>query len=392
MNNFEINMKTRVIFGKDTHLNVGAEVRKYADSCLIVDDGMPFLKPLTDVVKASLEENGVKWYEFSEITPNPPLTTCRRAMEMIKANGIGFVLAIGGGSTMDAGKFIASQVTTEENLINMSYGWQPEVLVPLPHACISTLSGTGSEADGCAMIVDDTVNPPIKHMVWSLRMCCDFAIINPELTYTLPKKQTAAGGMDIMSHCWETYMVENPNEDLSDYFLAGIVKTVLKYVPICLEDPTNYQARANLCLSANACMNPSFMYSGSANYWICHAMENPITTQFHGTHGQTLGYITLAYVRYCYEHNINTTKLIKWAVECMGAEYDFFEPARTILAGADNLEAWLKKVGLATRLSEVGIDYEKDNDQLRLCAEACVNAGTCRFSVDEVMDIYALVK
>ncbi len=387
MNNFEINMKTRVIVGKGTHKTVGKEVKKYADACLIVDDGGPYLAAILADVKESLETEGIRYMEWSKVRPNPLYSAVLDAKQVILDNDLKFVLAVGGGSTMDTGKFLAVQAVTDYDCTQLTYGVTIDV-TPLPHGCISTLSGTGSEADMCAMIVDDRVEPNFKHTVFSSHMFCDFAIINPELTYSLPARQTAAGAMDIMSHSWETYFVENPNEDLSDYYIEGIDKTVMKYAPIAIKDPTNYQARANLCLAANMIMMPCLAYSGSASYWVVHGLENPITTQFRKTHGETLGIITLAYVKWCHAHGKNIKKLTKWATEVMGAEMDYFTPEDTLLAGCEKLAAWLKSVGLSTTLEEYGLG---DAD-LTPCAKAVVKAGSTGLDFDTVMEIYSYAK
>lgn len=390
MNNFTDSQKTNVIFGKDTHKTVGEEIKKYGNSCLIVHDSGAYLTNILADVRESLEKNGISYYEMGDVKPNPRLSYCMEGVKTVRERPVDFILAVGGGSVMDTAKFIAVQTNMEESLFVNRDIYTPYPVIP--HGVVSTLGGTGSEQSLCAMVVDDSLEVPEKAGLYNVGFFFDFAIINPEFAYTLPPKMTACGAMDILSHCWEVYFAPiNGNEIMEGYF-EGIVKAVLKEGLKAMEEPTNYDARANLNLAAIMAMSNTKPAAGEMGDWVCHHMENPVTVTFKRTHGEILSIITDAWVRYAWK--LNVPKFVRWAVCCMGARlYD--NPEDTVMEGLRNLEDWQKHMGLPTRFGEIGIHVE----DLKGCAENAMKiSGTGKagaysaFDVDMVMDVYRLAQ
>lgn len=388
MNNFYDSQKTNVIFGRDTHKEVGKEIRKYGSSCLIVHDGGAYLNKILADVRASLQENGVSYYEMGDVKPNPRLSYCMQCVETVREKPVDFILAVGGGSVMDTAKFIAVQANAKESLMqNMS----AESAV-IPHGVVSTLGGTGSELSLCAMVVNDGLEVPEKVGLYNFGFFFDFAIINPEFAYTLPAKMMACGAMDIMSHCWEVYFAPNHGNELAEGYFEGIVRAVLKAGPVAKENPTDYDARANLNLAAIMAMSNTKPAAGEMGDWVVHHMENPITVTFRRTHGEILGILTDAWVKYAWKSN--PSKFVRWAVNCMGARvYD--NPEDTVMEGLANLQAWQKRMGLPTTLGEIGIKAE----DCALCAQNAMKvSGTGRagaysaYDAETVMKIYHLAQ
>ena len=334
MNNFADSQKTNVIFGKDTHKTVGEEIKKYGNSCLIVHDSGAYLANILADVRESLEKNGISYYEMGDVKPNPRLSYCMEGVKTVRERPVDFILAVGGGSVMDTAKFIAVQTNMEESLFVNRDIYTPYPVIP--HGVVSTLGGTGSEQSLCAMVVDDSLEVPEKAGLYNVGFFFDFAIINPEFAYTLPPKMTACGAMDILSHCWEVYFAPiNGNEIMEGYF-EGIVKAVLKEGLKAMEEPTNYDARANLNLAAIMAMSNTKPAAGEMGDWVCHHMENPVTVTFKRTHGEILSIITDAWVRYAWK--LNVPKFVRWAVCCMGARlYD--NPEDTVMEGLRNLDS-----------------------------------------------------
>ncbi|MCI8376830.1 MAG: iron-containing alcohol dehydrogenase [Lachnospiraceae bacterium] len=390
MNNFYDSQKTNVIFGKDTHKAVGEEIKKYGSSCLIVHDGGDYLKDILTDIRSSLEENGVSYYEMGDVKPNPRLSYCRECMNTLREKPVDFILAVGGGSVMDTAKFIAVQTNMEESLFENRDIFTPYPVIP--HGVVSTLGGTGSEQSLCAMIVDDSLEVPEKVGLYNLGFFFDFAIINPEFAYTLPPKMMACGAMDILSHCWEVYFAPiNGNEIMEGYF-EGIVRAVLKEGLVAKEEPTNYEARANLNLAAIMAMSNTKPAAGEMGDWVCHHMENPVTVTYKRTHGEILSIITDAWVKYAWKSN--APKFVRWAVNCMGAHlYDNQED--TVMEGLQRLEDWQRRMGLPTRFRDIGLEAE----DLQGCAKNAMKiSGTGKagaysaFDVDMVMEVYRLAQ
>lgn len=388
MNNFTILQKTKLIFGKDTVKQVGSEIKKYGNSCLIVHDGGTYLKDLLDDVKNSLKEEGIEYFELSNVCANPLLSTANQGIEICKKNNVEFVLAVGGGSAMDTAKYIAVATNCPFPAIEYNLGTKSTHNI-LHHGCISTLSGTGSEFSNCAMIVNDSVDPVVKAKLLNSDFFNDFAIVNPELNYSLPPKQTACGAVDIISHCLEVYLIDDDTVELSDYYFEGIIKTVLRNAPLAYANPTNYDARANLCIASNLAMVPNMSTAGSFRDWPVHGFENNVTARYHRTHGEILGILTPAYIKWCYENDILINKLVRWSVECMGVKEDYYHPKETILAGVSEFEKWLKSMNLPIHFSDIDIDYE----DLDACAEISAPAGNIsKLTKEQIKEIYKLAK
>lgn len=388
MNDFTIVQKTKLIFGKEKEREVGREVKAYSDKYLIVHDGGAYLKELLETVRTSLRENDVEYVELGNVKANPLLSTAEEGMRLVREHDLGFVLAVGGGSVMDTGKYIAVGTYCPFPAIEYKLSTVSDHKI-LPHGCISTLSGTGSEFSNCAMIVDDHQDPVIKAKLLSSAFFNDFAIVDPELNYSLPAKQTACGAMDMISHCLENYLTDDDSVEIGDYYLEGIIRTALKYAPVAIKEPRDYTARANLCIASNLAMTPNMSIGGNKRDWAIHGIENNVTARYHKTHGEMTGVMTLAYLRWCLEKGRMERRLVKWAHDCMGVQNDVYRPKLTIERGIKASETWLQEVGLATRLSDLDINP----DDLKDIAEISAPAGNLsKLSPSEIMEIYELAR
>lgn len=382
--NFDLTQKTHILFGAGEENNVGALVAGYSDSCLVVNDGGSYLTQLLERVFDSLRKAGVQIYELSGVKANPLVSKAYEGVALVREKQIGFVLAVGGGSVMDTAKFIAYASYCTDDPLQLA----PDTVVAhrvLPHGTIVTLSGTSSECSNCAMIIDDNHEPNVKYALANTALYFDFSIVDPELTYSLPPKQTAAGAMDAISHALEVYLGQYDPHPLMEGYMEGVIKTVLEYGPKALAEPRDYQTRTFLSLAVMMAYNDNLSNGGIPQDWGGHAVENPITTLFNGTHGVTLGIVTPAFLRYVWPRN--PRPFVNFAVRCMGVDPAGKDEAAIVEAGAAALEDWLRTMKLPTRLSEIGLKAE----QLEQCAELAVPAGEVyRLNKDEVMDLYRL--
>lgn len=387
INNFEFYNKTRLIFGKDTETEVGKNVKQYSDKCLVHYDGGDHMKPILDRVRKSLTEAGVEIIELGGVEPNPKLSLIRKGIELCKEEDIGFVLAVGGGSVMDSAKFIAFGIHHPGDV------WTYQSFTPVdwdvvPMGCISTLPGTGSEFSQVSMVVNDEGEYDVKALFGHPTIKFDFAIINPELFYTLPAKQTAAGAFDIIAHLTENYFGSTTNADAYEGYIFTGVNTVIRNVKNALANPTDYDARANLALAS--IMPMSFLTSGVVPDMCVHNIEKPMTTTYKQTHGEMLGILTIAWMKYCYKRDL--PKFTSFAVQCMGAKMNYENPEETILEGIDRLEKFVADIGLATRLSQVGITSD---EKFGFCADIGLFhdrnntiGNVSKLTYDQILEVY----
>ena len=255
----------------------------------------------------------------------------------------------------------------------------------LPHGAVVTLAGTGSELSAAAMIADDLTDKTEKLCLAHEALCFDFSIVNPELTYTLPAFQTAAGAMDIVSHCMDAYFNDITDAPLMDAYFEGVIRTVMKEAVTALKEPRNYNARANLSLAAMMAWSDNMAVLGTPRDWGAHHCEVNVTTTFNRTHGETLAVITPAWMKYTYKKNIE--KYTKWAINCMGVNMDCYDSERTISNGIRRLEDWIRQIGLPLHLSEMGVTLEAIDKAE--CAKNSSPAGfVYQLSQNEIAEIY----
>lgn len=393
LNNFNYKVKTELIFGKDADAQVGEAVARYGKKCMIHYDGGAYIEPLICKVKESLQAAGVEVIELSGVLPNPRFSLIRKGMEICKAEDVDFVLAVGGGSVMDSSKMIAVGTYLEGDVWNELGNGEMTHRI-LPHGVITTLAGTGSEFSAAAMILNDELESPVKKGFFHPELCFDFAIANPELLYTLPPRQTAAGSMDIISHSMENYFSSTQNAYLLDGVLETVIRTVMKEAKVTLAEPDNFDARANLLLSSYMAMS-GLHIPATIGDWVVHNIEKPLTNLYGGTHGVNLGILTLAWLKY--SHGRDIPKFEQWAVNCMGAKRDIYDPEKTIADGINIFENWLKQMGLPTHLSEIGIGSEKFEEAAELALFVAGFKGregyigrVTKLTFDQILDVYQL--
>jgi alcohol dehydrogenase len=393
LKNFTFSPKTRIIFGKDAELQLGDEIAKYGMTCLIHHDGGAYLNALLERIRTSLIQRGITIVELGGVLPNPRYSLVREGIELCRRENVDFILAVGGGSVMDSAKFIAYGVNSPQD------PWLYKSFTPikhpiLPHGCVSTLPGTGSELSAAAMILNDTLDHPVKGHFTNGDFRFDFAVINPELSYSLPPRQTAAGSMDIISHAMESYFSNTPNSYLLDGYLENVIRTVMRLVPKALAQPDDYDVRANLWIASLMAIE-SYPAMSTQGDWVVHNIEKPLTAMYKGTHGVNLGILTVAWMKYMAPHS--PQQFVRFATQIMGVPNDEYDPQATITEGIRRFESWLIAVGLPTRLHEVGIDPKDFPAAAELALEVAGFKGRegtigmiSKLTFDQMQAIYAL--
>lgn len=359
--NFTYQNPTKLIFGKDKVKTLAKEIAKYGDKVLLVYGGGSIKK--NGIYNQVIEElQGFEIFEISGVEPNPRVSTARAAAKLIKENGIDFILAIGGGSTIDCTKLISVAAFYDGDAWDIVLG-KHKPKKALPFGTILTLSATGSEMNSGSVITNFDTK---EKLGWSSNLVYPkFSILDPSYTFTVPKNQTVNGIVDTMSHLLEQYFNKEHNP-LLDTFIAGTMKTVMSYAPLVLEKPNDYEARSVLMLSATVALNHSLSW-GTVTDWGTHRIEHAVSAIFDIAHGAGLAIIMPNWLLHILERDVDRVKA--FAVNIM--DVDIVGKSDTEIAeeGIFKLQNFWKSIGAPTKLSDVGIKKEDLEKITNLAAE-----------------------
>lgn len=282
MNNFIYDIPVRVYFGENQLCHLGEELSKYGKRVLLTYGGGSIKKSgLYDTVTEEIKNAGLELYELSGIAPNPRIDSVRDGAQMCKEHNIDVLLAVGGGSTLDAAKWMAAGACVEHDPWDFFSKWAP-VEKALPVVTVLTLAATGSEMDSGGVISNPETQDKIGRLADPLLPKASF--LDPTLTYSVSPYQTACGAADMMSHIMEVYFNMEPDLYMLDCFMEGMMKTIIKYAPVAMQQPDNYEARANLMWTSSWAIN-GFVNGGKQQAWSCHPMENELSAFFFDTLG-----------------------------------------------------------------------------------------------------------
>lgn len=358
MNDFIFQNTTKVYFGKNQLQHLHEEVLKYGQKVLIAHGG-EFIKnsSLYGKVIDELQSNGITVYELGAVEPNPRHTTVNKGVAMCKEYGIQTVLAIGGGSTIDCCKAIAAaSLSKTDNIWDLVEGkvkWQDALAV----IAIPTIASTGSEMDKSCVIAN--VDLGIKSGINGEPLRPKAAFLDPTNTFSVPVRQTACGGFDIMAHLFDmNYFVNADKYPLQFNVVETLLKTVKTQLPIAIQEPENYEARATLLWAASWALN-SFCTSGFQTQASLHALEQ-FSSSYDLTHGLGLAIIMPKWMKYLLDRDETVVDdFARFAVNVMDIEGQDDKKA-VAYQGIEALQAFIKdELGLPVYLSELGIDDSK---------------------------------
>ena len=365
MNSFVYDIPTRVYFGKDQLSNLGKELQKFGRRVLLTYGGGSIKRMgLYDRVMAELKAADMEVFELSGIEPNPRISSVRQGAAICKEHNIDVLLAVGGGSTIDATKFMAAGACVDHDPWEFFGANAKPIERALPIVTILTLSATGSEMDSGGVISNPETEDKLGRMAPAMQPKVSF--LDPTLTYTVSKYQTACGAADILSHIMEVYF--NMTEDLYmlDTVMEGLMKTVVKYAPIAYNDPENYEARANLMWASSWAIN-GFINGGKRKAWSCHPMEHELSATYDITHGLGLAILTPRWMEYCLDDS-NVQRYVSFGVNVFGID-PTLEPMAIAKESIKRLSTLLfDTLGLQRSFTEVGIKRE---DFATMARKAC---------------------
>lgn len=379
MNNFTFQYPVRQHFGKGCAESAIKEEMNHTGTNVLLAYGGSSLKRtgLYDKIQGWLHECGKNVFDFGGIMPNPTYAMVQEGAKMVRQHNIDFILAVGGGSVIDCCKIVAAQAKLDADIWEMQYANHLFPTEFLPMGAVVTASGTGAEQNNGAVITN-TEKKLKQPLVGAYN---SFAILDCELTKTVPMKQVASGAFDTLSHCMETYMGKPMADNISDEINEAVMRNVINNLRAIIADPDNDYARGEL-MWASAIAENSLLKLGKQTDFQCHMLEHAVAAYTNCNHGQGLAVIHPALYRHMLGEG--NEKLARMAERVWNVEGSTTE--QTAALGINALEAFIREIGMPTRWAELGIT---DENVLRAAADTCLlMPGCCKqFSRDELFEV-----
>ena len=349
MDNFTFYSPTFFSFGKDTESQAGALVKRFGGSKVLIHygGGSVVRSGLLDRVKKSLDSEGIGYVELGGVKPNPRSGLVYQGIDLCRKEGVDFILAVGGGSTIDSSKAIAAGVPYDGDFWDLYDGAPIEKALPV--GTVLTIAAAGSEGSPNSVITKE--EGMIKRGTGSDLIRPKFSILNPALTQTLPAYQTAAGATDIIAHLYERYLTNTKEVEVTDRLIEALLLTMKHETPRVIEDPDNYDARANIMWAGMMAHNNSCGV-GRSQDWTSHGIEHELSALYDCAHGAGLAVTMPANFRYVIDHDV--MRFAQVAVRVWGCSMDFANPKKTALEGIDKLQQFLISIGMPSDLEGVG--------------------------------------
>ena len=349
MNNFTFYSPTYFVFGKEEENNAGHYVKRFGGHKVLLHygGGSVVRSGLLDRVKASLTKEGLSFVELGGVQPNPRSGLVYRGIELCRRENIDFVLAIGGGSTIDSSKAIAAGAVYEGDFWDFYMG--KPVTRALPVGTVLTIAAAGSEGSPDSVITKE--EGMFKRGASGEGLRPAFSILNPALTQTLPPYQTACGITDIMAHLFERYFTNTRDVEVTDRVIEGLLMTMIHEAPKVIADPNDYQARANIMWAGMMAHN-NCCGVGREQDWASHDLEHELSALYDCAHGAGLAVVFPAWM----EHNMHqdVMRFAQVASRVWGCPMDFRNPEATAKAGIQAFRAFLRSIGMPQTLGELG--------------------------------------
>ena len=371
MFNFEYYTPTKVIFGKKTEERAGELVKSFGGNRVLIHYGghSAVRSGLIDRVKKSLDDAGIFHVELGGVVPNPHLGKVREGIALAKENEIDFILAVGGGSVIDSSKAIAYALADPEKDVWELFEHKRKAAGCFPVASVLTIAAAGSEMSNSCVITNEKTGEKRAYDDDIARP--KFAIMDPELTETLPDYQTEAGCTDMMMHTMERYFTQGGNMEITDAIAEGLLRTVMKYAQILHKDPGNYEARAEVMWAGSLAHNGLTGCGNDGGDFACHMLEHEMGGMFDVTHGAGLAAIWPSWARYCMDSDLN--RFVRYARNVMGIEKkDGMSDRDTALAGIEAMEKFYHSIGMPVNMKE--LDITPSDEQIEEMAASAVRA------------------
>ena len=354
MDNFNFYSPTEFVFGKDRENECGELVKKFGGTKVLIHygGGSAVRSGLIVRVKASLDAAGVPHMELGGVKPNPHDSLVYKGIEIVRENGIDFILAVGGGSTIDSSKAIAMGAVYDGDFWDF-YDGKATAARALPIGVVQTIAAAGSEGSGDSVVTKE--DGMLKRGASSDHIRPKFAVQNPALLCTLPAYQTACGITDIMAHVFERYFTNTLEVEITDRLCEAVLLTMVKEGPRAIADPANYQVRANIMWAGTVAHN-GVVGCGRSQDWNSHAIEHELSALYDCAHGAGLAVIMPAWMEYVVDHNV--MRFAQMATRVFGCQMNFENPKATALEGIKAFRRFLHSIGMPINFAELGAKEE----------------------------------
>lgn len=384
LGNFIYSNPTKLYFGDEAQKNLVAALSAFGKKVLLTYGGGSIKRNgIYDDVMAALHEAGKEVVELPGVMPNPTLAKVNEGVEMARRNRVDFILAVGGGSTIDYAKAVSASAGYDGD------AWQhfwleqadpaPEQNI-IPIGAVLTMAGTGSEMNGGSVITNQETKMKIGK-VFGEELMPRFAVLNPRYTFSVPKRQMVAGIFDIMSHIMEQYF-SGDDDSTSDYLAEGLMRSVIKSALDAVKDPENYEARSNIMWSATWALN-TLIGEGKTQDWEVHMLGHAISAYTDATHGMTLAAVSPSYYRLIMMYGVK--KFARFAHVVWNIPTEGKTDEQLAAEGIDALASWIKEIGAASDISSLGVTP----DMIEGIADATfvMTGGYHQLNRDEIVGI-----
>jgi alcohol dehydrogenase YqhD (iron-dependent ADH family) len=392
--NSYLKMYTEIVFGKDSEKQVGGLVKSYGGTraLLVYGGGSIKASGLFDSVAASLAAAGVSFIELGGVQPNPRKSLVIKGIELAKGDGVDFVLAVGGGSVIDTAKAIAIGLADDGVWDHFAKRSCPNGMLKV--GAVNTISAAGSETSGSVVIVDDIDTKRKISLMYPSVIRPVFAVMNPELTYSVSPYQTAVGAADIFAHSFERFF-NKYSSNLADELGAAVMRNVIKYAKTAIENPKDYEARAELMLAGSYAHNEITSIGRVNTPFTAHSLEVYLSGKYDTAHGAGISILIPAYLeRIVYEgSDEQVARAAQLAVSVFGSYPEMGDMRATALDGIRRYKQWNKDIGLPSTLAELGIP-KGDLDELVMncrCDEHGIVQGFMDMGRDTLKRLYESV-
>ena len=387
MNNFQFYSPTEFVFGRGTENEAGKYVKKHGGTKVLLHygGGSAVRSGLLDRVKHSLEDEGIGYTELGGVKPNPRDTLVYQGIELCRAEGTDFILAVGGGSSIDSSKAIAAGVPYDGDFWDF-YSGKAQIRAALPVGTVLTIAAAGSEGSGDSVVTKEADG--LKRGTGSDLIRPRFSILNPELTCTLPAYQTACGATDIMAHVFERYFTNTQEVEITDRLCEAVLLTMVKETPRVIAQPDLYEARANI-MWAGTVAHTNIVGVGREQDWNSHGIEHELSALYDCAHGAGLAVIMPAWMEFVYQHDV--MRFAQIAVRLWGCQMNFAHPEVTALEGIRCFRRFLHSIGMPVNFAELGA---KEEDIPKLIDKFGIGdgktGGFVHLSAADIAEIYRI--
>ncbi len=354
LGNFVYANPTKLFFGDEAQKNLAKALLPFGKKVLLTYGGGSIKRNgVYDDVISALKSAGKEVVELPGVMPNPTVEKLNEGIKVARENNVDFILAVGGGSTIDYAKAVS--VSAWYNGDAWQRFWvKQEDPTPgeriIPVGAVLTMAGTGSEMNGGSVITNHAARMKIGK-VFGVDVMLKFAVLNPKYTFSLPQRQMVAGIFDTMSHILEQYF-SGDDDSTSDYLAEGLMRSVIASSRVAVKNPEDYEARSNLMWSATWALN-TLIGEGKPQDWMVHMIGQAIGAYTDATHGMTLSGVSVAYYRHIMRYGLK--RFVRFAEVIWGVIPEGKTDEQIASEGIDALESWIKEIGAASEITSLGV-------------------------------------